>query len=822
MRTRITILLMTICFSSVFGQVKENEILQRDNHGTPKLIKLKETEVSDDLSSINKLLKEQFKTNSENKFIRKRESKTENEFKSEKLQQHYKGIKVEYAIINIVSKNGKLKSVNGKYIPIKDLKTNPSINEEQALNYVLNYIGANKYAWEDTYEEALIKRLKKSETATYYPKGELVVIEKNRYSDNPIPTLAYKFDVYALKPASRQYYYVDANTGEVFYTNPIMRHVEGIASTRYSGQRTIETEQINGQFRLKDNTRGNGITTYNNFNQTSHTNTHYLDNDNNWTVAEYDNANRDNSALDAHWGSMMTYDYFSQIHNRNSIDNNGYELINYVNANLTGWNFANSDNAFWNGSVMTYGMGTNLDPIVSIDVIAHEIGHGLNDYTANLTYERESGALDEGLSDIWGAMVEFFAAPEKDTYSLGEDLGQVFRSMSNPKLRNQPDTYRGINWRAATSGEGCTTPIGGRNGNDYCGVHTNSGVLNHWFYLLAEGSSATDKINDNGDTFSITGIGKLAASRILYRAETTYFTPTTDYHDARDLTIQAAEDLYGVGSIQAATTCQSWFAVGVGDNNCNLNIELTGTQNICGTTTSTYTLNYIPNTVSWSTSSNLQILSSNANSVTVKPISLSINGTATITVIADGISETRAIWVGKPDFYVQVLNRGNYIDFKDVFLNGNLLNLSKQGIYSVTWQKISGSGNIYASPNYNYQAEAYGSSGLNLNAKVTVSNSCGSIVKYFDVVYSQEDPCDDPTFDGNTISIGNCDQPTFSNGFASSNPIASKINVYDFNGRKIISASNAKSLDIKDLSSGIYIVKIQLSNGKIITKKILK
>lgn len=216
MRTKITILLMTICFSSVFGQVKENEILQRNSHGTPKLIKLKETKISDNLNSIKKFLKEQFKTNSENQFIRKREPKIENEFKSEKLQQHYKGIKVEYAIVNVVSKNGKLKFVNGKYIPIKSLKTNPSINKEDALNLVLNYIGASKYAWEDSNEEAIIKRLTKSDSATYYPEGELVIIEKNRYSDNPTPTLAYKFDVYALKPASRQYYYIDANTGEVF------------------------------------------------------------------------------------------------------------------------------------------------------------------------------------------------------------------------------------------------------------------------------------------------------------------------------------------------------------------------------------------------------------------------------------------------------------------------------------------------------------------------------------------------------------------------------------------------------------------------------
>ena len=312
MKTKITILLMTLCFSSVFGQVKENEILQRDIHGTPKLIKLKETQVPDDLNSIKKLLKEQFKTNSENEFIKKHESKTKNEFNSEKLQQYYKGIKVEYAIINVVSKNGKLKTINGKYVPIKNLETNPSLTEEQALQQTLNYIGANEYAWNNIEKQDLIKRLENSETATYYPKGELVIIEKDKYSENPVPVLAYKFDIYATKPFSRNYYYIDANTGVILYTNPIIKHIEGTATTRYSGQRTIETEQVNRQFGLRDNTRGNGITTYNNFNLTAHSNTHYADNDNNWTALEYNNAQNDNAALDAHWGSEMTYDYFSQ------------------------------------------------------------------------------------------------------------------------------------------------------------------------------------------------------------------------------------------------------------------------------------------------------------------------------------------------------------------------------------------------------------------------------------------------------------------------------------------------------------------------------
>lgn len=816
MRTKITILLIILSFSNLFGQVNENEILQRDNRGVPKYLKLKETKISDDLKSIKDFIKKQFKTDPETQFIRKNEPKIDKGFKAEKLQQYYKNIKVEHAILNVVSKNGKLKSLNGKFIPINSIDTNPSLSEKEALKHALDEIEAREYAWENEEKEKLIKRLKKSETATYYPKGELVIIEKNRYSDNPIPTLTYKFDVYATQPISRKNYYIDANSGEVIFSDAIIKHVEGIAATRYSGQRTVEADLVNGQFRLRDITRGSGITTFNNFNQTSHTNTNYVDNDNNWSAAEYNNANRDNSGLDAHWGTMMTYDYFLQNHNRNSIDDNGYELINYVNANLTGWGFANSDNAFWDGSVMTYGMGSTLDPLVSLDIIAHEIGHGLDENTSNLVYERESGAIDEGLSDIWGAMVEFFAAPEKDIYILGEDVGLMLRSMSNPKLRNDPDTYGGDFWQNPN----CGTPSGS---NDNCGVHTNSGILNHWFYLLAEGSSATDEINDNLDNFSINSIGKLAASRIIYRAQTTYFTPNTNYQDARALTIQAAEDLYGEGSIEAASTCQSWFAVGVGDNNCQLNAEITGNQNICGSTSTTYSLNYTPNNVNWSTSSNLQILSQNSASVTVKAINTSVNGNATITANIDGVNVQKNIWVGKP--IIQIIKENydpNYPIAYDVAIKDG----DKQGLTSVLWQKISGQGTITQDAYFIYKAHiGGGTQEWHFDGKVTAYNSCGSTIKYFSESGGGNPPpggsCITISKDGDNTVINPC-----VNAFNRINKDVSDISiqgirVYNTNA-KIVAESNSNRVNLTFLKKGIYIFHIMLSDDRIITKKILR
>lgn len=673
MKTKITILLTIMSLANVLAQVKEKEILSRDKLGQPKIIKFKETNVSENIKEINNFLKSQYKTTNNTEFKLKRTTKADElGFNSKKLQQYYKGIKVEFGIINAISKEGKLKSTNGNHIKIQDLSTIPKLTEQQALEYALKFINAKKYAWEDLEKENLIKQIENNQSATYFPKGELVIIEKNRYTENPISVLAYKFDIYALNPISRKNYYLDASNGDVIFTDAILKHIEGIASTRYSGERSIETQESGGQFRLRDNSRGNGVITYNNFNQTSHTNTDYQDNDNNWTVAEYNNANRHNSGLDAHWGAMMTYDYFKNNHNRNSINNNGYNLINYVNANLIGWGFANSDNAFWDGNVMTYGMGTNLNPLVSLDVIAHEIGHGLDQFTSNLVYERESGAINEGLSDIWAAMVEFYAAPEKDTYHLAEDIGITLRSMSNPKSTNDPDTYGGDFW----INPNCGTP---NNSNDNCGVHTNSGILNHWFYLLAEGSNNTDEVNDNGDTFNISGIGKNKAAKIIYRAQTVYFTPTTDYEDARLYTIQAAEDLYGSDAIEVVTTNNAWYAVGLGNL---IDGQLDGDDCACYNLNTTFVLNNFGNqSVSWQISSNLTVVNSNNSSITVKASNNSTRAFGYVIALINNQQIRKEIWVGKPNSPISLYGPTRVRYGAIVNYNGS----SAQGASSYKW-----------------------------------------------------------------------------------------------------------------------------------------
>ncbi|NME68125.1 M4 family metallopeptidase [Flammeovirga aprica] len=478
-----------------------------------------------------------------------------------RFQEFFNGVKVEYGGYTLNFKGENPLSIIHHVKPIKLQSVKPSLSEEEALGVALKAVGATSYMWQRADEKEIALKMTEGEHDTFYPKAELVIVPNYEAKEKTFrlqPVLAYKFDIYAEQPLSRDYVYVDATTGDIVHMNPIIKHAtaEGSLATRYSGTKASKTDAYNGSYRLRDYTRGNGIETYDMNTGTNYSQAQdFVDNDNNWTAAEWNNAQKDNAALDAHWGAQMTYDYFMSAHSRNSWDGNGAAIKSYVH-------YDNAyDNAFWNGSVMTYGDGsdTYFDALTSLDVAAHEIGHAVCERTANLVYQRESGALNEGFSDIWAACVEAYAAPEKDIWLVGEDIerrstSQALRSMRDPKAENQPDTYGGTNWYNPN----CGTPT--RN-NDYCGVHINSGVLNYWFYLLTEGKTAT---NDLGTAYSVAGIGIDKAGRIAYRTEAVYLSSNSTFADARTFSIQSAIDLYGAGSNEEIQTTNAWHAVGVG------------------------------------------------------------------------------------------------------------------------------------------------------------------------------------------------------------------------------------------------------------------
>ncbi|MBK7434471.1 MAG: M4 family metallopeptidase [Chitinophagaceae bacterium] len=417
----------------------------------------------------------------------------------------------------------------------------------------MNFVGARQYKWQLPAEEAFIKREQNNPNATFYPKANLVYYSGEESVSPANLKLAYKLDIYAQYPMSRQYVFVDAVSGNILGKREMIHttNATGTAVTAYSGTQTITTDFTGSTYRLRETGRGNGINTYDmrlagtNYNSA----VDFTDADNTWNNV---NANKDQYATDGHWGTEKTYDYYFSKFNRNSVDNAGFALNSYVHTNLVAFGYGNNINAFWDGSRMTYGDGgtsgsVTYTPLTALDVCGHEITHGVTERTSNLTYSGQSGAMNEGFSDIFGTAIEFYAKGASGNWNIGENIGAAFRNMSNPNQFSQPDTYLGTYWYTGTADNG--------------GVHTNSGVLNFWFYLMAQGGSGT---NDIGSAYSVSAIGIDAAAAIAYRTNTVYLTPSSNYAAARTYSIQAATDLYGAGSAQVIATTNAWYAVGIG------------------------------------------------------------------------------------------------------------------------------------------------------------------------------------------------------------------------------------------------------------------
>ncbi len=453
----------------------------------------------------------------------------------------FKGYIIHEGMFITHSRNQKIYAINGNISPKLKPDNNILLSENQALESALNYIGAKEYKWQLKSEEDFIKKESNNFEATWYPKGIIKIIkdlESGKYK------YSWMFNIYAHEPMSRAEYYVDAQSGDIIRQNDLIQHSDslGLAATKYSGIQPITTDLFNSTFRLRETGRGLGVETYDMNKGTNYGNAvDFIDSNNYWNNI---NAQKDEVAGDAHWGMEMTYDYYFHRHNRNSIDGNGFKLKGYVHYNV---NYAN---AFWNGQYMTFGDGnSSWNPLVALDIVGHEITHGLTSNTANLDYSYESGAMNEAYSDIFGTAIEFYGKPLVANWLIGEDIGTSLRSMSNPKSKGDPDTYYGTNYYLGSADNG--------------GVHTNSGVLNHWFYLTSIGGQG---VNDNLDTFNVVGVGIDTAAKIAFRALTVYLINTSQYADARFYSIQAAMDLYGPCSGPVKATTSAFYAVGVGAN----------------------------------------------------------------------------------------------------------------------------------------------------------------------------------------------------------------------------------------------------------------
>ena len=460
-----------------------------------------------------------------------------------RLHQYYGDYRILNSDLLVHIENGIITTINGSYYSSIDNLENFSLLSESEIVQIAEtevFESVPDYNFHYTIEEVIAQNSFNSEDKNLYFASNVSVSDGKN--------LETSVDVI-----------IDEQSGLILDKISRVIYAKGTANTRYSGTLTIGTTYNDSRYVLRDVTRGNGIFTRN-LNHSNNTAklTDFSDADNNWTTAEYHNSDKDDGALDVHWAAMKTYDYFYTTFQRNSYDDKGAPINCCVHYGT------NYENSFWESTLQLFCFGDgyeNQDIMTSLDIVAHELGHAVCTYSANLKYEGESGAINEGLSDIWGTCVEDYYTNNKQTWLCGEDVDirtdhTALRSMSNPNSEGQSDTYGGLYWYET---DGCTPS----KNNDYCGVHTNSGVLNYWFYLLCEGGSG---INDLNKSYRVKGIGISNAAKIVYRAETEYLSATSNFADMRACTLKAAADLFPNNQSYNNSVADAWYAVGVENN----------------------------------------------------------------------------------------------------------------------------------------------------------------------------------------------------------------------------------------------------------------
>jgi Zn-dependent metalloprotease len=459
-----------------------------------------------------------------------------------RMDRHYRGLQVVGGDLVVhASPSGSLKSVSQSLANPLSLGTKPGVSAS----------GATARALAPAHATAKIAHLRS------VAKPHLVVD-----ATSAKPRLAWEV-LSAGKRAdgtpSRLSTYINAKTGTVIRRVEHIQTVDGSGQTLYSGTVPLQITQSGSTYQLKDPTRGNTYTTDMKNKSDSfacqifgiNCATGTLMTSPTTTFGNGSNSNRLSAGADAQYGTNMTWDFYKNTYGRNGIFGTGagsYNRVHYGNGYV---------NAFWDGTKMTYGDGdgTNYGPLTSLDVAGHEMSHGVTENSAGLEYSGESGGLNESTSDIFGTMVEFYAnnANDPGDYLIGEEFDLAhhagFRRMDKPSSDG-------------SSADCWSTTVGSLD------VHYSSGVGNHWFYLVSEGSGAKtlNGVSYNSPTCNgstVTGIGRDAAARIWYRALTVYMTSTTDYHGARTASLNAARDLYGAGSTQYNAVAAAWSAVNV-------------------------------------------------------------------------------------------------------------------------------------------------------------------------------------------------------------------------------------------------------------------
>ncbi len=458
-----------------------------------------------------------------------------------RMKQVYQGVEVYGGEIILHARENKINGLNGRYFPTPSLKDiTPEVPESQALQAAINDLSQKT-------NYHVLSASQKQLLQYEQPEAQLVIYHLN--NDPHTEHLTWHISI---RPNFQELweYFVDANTGKVLNQyNHTCSFADGARTTTSKdlngANQTINSYQLGNAYYLVDASRTMfdkaktkfpdspvGVIMTFDANNTSTKNFKAQD------ITSSNNTWNDKSAVSAHTNAGKAYEYFRTVHNRNSIDGAGGNIISFVN--LADEDGKGLDNASWNGKFMFYGNGRiACKPLAGgLDVAGHEMSHGVIGSTAKLEYQGQSGAMNESFADIFGAMID------SDDWTMGEDIvlksfypSGAMRSFIDPHNGGKSLTDEGYQPKHMSE---LYTGAG-----DNGGVHINSGIINFAYYKIA------------------TTITKQKAEKIYYRALTNYLTAKSQFVDLRLAVIQAATDIHGANSAEVAAAKKAFDEVGI-------------------------------------------------------------------------------------------------------------------------------------------------------------------------------------------------------------------------------------------------------------------
>ncbi len=339
---------------------------------------------------------------------------------------------------------------------------------------------------------------------------------------------------------------IDAKDGRLLDRYDNLQTIEATGTATLGDTKKFQVTQSGGGYVMTDTSRGVTIRTYTAAKQQQTPGTAVSS----ASLTSWDTGvTGAGAAVDAHAFAGVVYDYYKTKHARNGINGQGAAMESTAHFGTA------YDNAFWDGRGMTYGDGGQLFKPLSagLDVVAHEFTHGVTEAESGLVYQNQSGALNEAVSDIFGAFIEHsFKADATNNWMMGEAITKglqsgVMRDFKNPAAGQQPAHMS--NYRNTQQDNG--------------GVHINSGIINNAAYLMTVGGK-----NPVSNVTVGFGIGWEKSEKLWYRANTQYFQSNTNFAQAAAGVLQAAKDIGLTANEQAIVDC-AWKAVGIGSGSCS-------------------------------------------------------------------------------------------------------------------------------------------------------------------------------------------------------------------------------------------------------------